>query len=50
MNEKTVSGAVECPECGTQIPVDDAVLNEFIQCPECLAEYEVISLEPLEIE
>ncbi|MFN3706404.1 MAG: lysine biosynthesis protein LysW [Thermoflexales bacterium] len=38
----------ECPVCGATITFSSApVLHELIRCPECGAELEVVSLEPL---
>ena len=40
-----------CPECDGDVPIpEDAMLNELIACPECGAELEVISLDPLELD
>ena len=40
----------ECIECGAivQIP-GDVMENEILQCPDCGAELEVISIEPLSL-
>jgi alpha-aminoadipate/glutamate carrier protein LysW len=36
-----------CPECDQAIEVDQAQrLSEIVNCPECLGELEVISLDP----
>ena len=36
-----------CPECGAQVAVAAGVLlGEILPCGECLAELEVLSLEP----
>jgi len=38
-----------CPECCAEITLDyDVVVGEIITCPECGAELEVISVDPLE--
>ncbi len=38
----------ECPVCGAAITFSTApVLHELVRCPECGAELEVVSLEPL---
>lgn len=38
----------ECPLCGATIELgEDTWLNELITCPECGAELEVMSLNPL---
>jgi alpha-aminoadipate/glutamate carrier protein LysW len=36
----------ECPECGAEVPVMDAVPGEILPCPECGADLEVVSLTP----
>jgi alpha-aminoadipate carrier protein LysW len=39
-----------CPECDAAITVpNDAVENEIIVCPECAAELEIVSLDPVEL-
>jgi len=40
-----------CPECegGVEIPTD-AMENELVSCPECGAELEIMSLDPMELE
>jgi alpha-aminoadipate carrier protein LysW len=39
-----------CPECDAQIAVgDDKYAGEIIVCPECQAELEVVSLDPVEL-
>lgn len=38
----------ECPECGAVITFDaQPLLNELVRCPDCGAELEVVSLDPL---
>ena len=41
-----------CQECKTPIPVEEDMpdLGEVLVCPACGAEYEIISVEPLEME
>ena len=43
---------VACPECDTQIDVDEEELDEgdLITCEECGAELKVLGLNPLELE
>jgi alpha-aminoadipate carrier protein LysW len=43
---------VTCPECDTQIDVDEEELDEgdLITCEECGAELKVLGLNPLELE
>jgi alpha-aminoadipate carrier protein LysW len=40
-----------CPECAADVPVSaDAMQNELIACPECGAELEIVSLNPVELD
>ena len=47
---ETASGTVECPECFGEITVENVMESEIVQCAECGAELEVVSLEPLALE
>lgn len=39
-----------CAECGADIRLqDDLILAEILPCPECGAELEVISLDPVRL-
>jgi alpha-aminoadipate carrier protein LysW len=39
-----------CPECDADVPVPaDAMANELIVCPDCGAELEIVSLDPLAV-
>ena len=41
----------ECVECGAHVTLpEDVMANEILPCPDCGAELEVISLEPLRLE
>ena len=41
---------VACPECGAATNLnDDFVEGEIIECEECGAELEVVSINPLEL-
>jgi len=40
----------ECPECGGQIEMTDVVEGEIVQCGDCGAELEVVSLDPVTLE
>jgi alpha-aminoadipate carrier protein LysW len=41
----------ECVECGATIDVaEDVMQGEILACGDCGAEFEVISVEPLELE
>lgn len=40
----------ECPECGATIEFKSApVPHELVRCPDCAAELEVVTIEPLEL-
>lgn len=47
---KTASGTAECPDCYAEVSLDDVMQSEIVQCPECGADLEVTSLEPLTLE
>jgi alpha-aminoadipate carrier protein LysW len=39
---------VSCPECDAKVTIPEPVrLNEIVECAECRAELEVVSVEPL---
>lgn len=38
-----------CPECTNQLPLEDPLLGELIDCPECDAELEVRGIEPTQL-
>jgi alpha-aminoadipate carrier protein LysW len=39
-----------CVECGAGIPLqDDLILGEILSCPDCGAELEVTSLDPVQL-
>ncbi len=41
---------MNCPECDATLTLnDDLVEGEIVPCPECGAELEVLSTEPLEL-
>lgn len=40
-----------CPECDADVPVPaDAMQNELLACPDCGAELEIVSLNPLTVD
>lgn len=40
-----------CPECDAEVLVlADAMQNELIACPDCGAELEIVSLDPVTLE
>ncbi len=40
----------ECPECFGEIELTDVMQNEIVQCPDCGADLEVVSLAPITLE
>lgn len=47
----TIAITATCPECEATVPFDRAPLNaEIARCPDCAAELEVISTDPLTLE
>ncbi|MGI5917821.1 MAG: lysine biosynthesis protein LysW [Anaerolineae bacterium] len=41
--------AAVCPECAAEIELDDVMLGEIIDCPDCGVELEVVGLDPLDV-
>lgn len=35
----------KCPECGAILDLEDPVIREIVECPDCGSELEVISVE-----
>ncbi len=50
MSIQTASGVAECPECFGEIELNDVMQNEIVQCSDCGADLEVVSLEPFKLE
>ncbi len=51
METKSQARNAGCPECAGAVPVaGDVLANEIVPCPECGAELEVSSLDPLTLE
>jgi alpha-aminoadipate/glutamate carrier protein LysW len=46
----TASGSAECPECFADVELTNVMQNEIVQCADCGADLEVVSLEPLTVE
>jgi alpha-aminoadipate carrier protein LysW len=41
---------MNCPECDATLTLnDDLIEGEIVPCPDCGAELEVVSVEPLEL-
>jgi alpha-aminoadipate carrier protein LysW len=41
---------VACPECGGDVSLNENVeKGEILQCPDCGAELEVVSIDPVEL-
>lgn len=47
---KTVTATVECPECFGEVELKDVMQNEIVQCADCGADLEVVSIEPVLLE
>ena len=45
-----MSHQVSCPECEAEIILEEPMLGEIVPCPDCGAELEVISLDPVAID
>ena len=39
-----------CPECEAVVELDDVVQGEIVVCPDCGADLEVVSLDPLALD
>ena len=38
-----------CIECGADLELEDVVVGEIVQCPDCGVELEVLNLTPVEL-
>jgi alpha-aminoadipate carrier protein LysW len=46
-----MSQPINCPECDGNLAIPaDVMENELITCPDCGAELEIISLDPIELD
>ena len=45
-NVNTQAPAQECPECAATVELTPTMLGELVDCQDCSAELETISLEP----
>jgi alpha-aminoadipate carrier protein LysW len=39
-----------CPECDGELTLDNVLRGEIVQCPDCGADLEVVSVSPLTLE
>ena len=39
----------ECPECAADLQLNDVLTGEIVQCADCSAELEILSLQPLSL-
>ena len=47
---ETASGVAECPECFGEVELEDVMEPEIVQCPDCGADLEVLSIDPLTLD
>ena len=40
----------QCPECGSELALEDAIEGELLPCMDCSAELEITCLDPLEVQ
>lgn len=40
---------MNCPECDAILTLTDVIEGEIVPCPDCGAELEVVSVDPLEL-
>lgn len=50
MTMETITGTAECPECFGDVELKDVMQNEIVQCADCGADLEVVSLDPIKLE
>lgn len=43
-------GALECPECAAAVAARPTLTGEILDCTDCGAELEVVSLDPVRVE
>lgn len=46
----TTTKTANCPECEAVIALTDVEKGEIVQCPDCGAELEVVSVAPVTLE
>lgn len=44
--ETTTEPTAECPECLGTVDVEDRILHELVECPDCASPLEVTALSP----
>jgi alpha-aminoadipate carrier protein LysW len=47
---QTVTATAECPECFGEVKLKNVMQNEIVQCPDCGADLEVVSISPVTLE
>lgn len=50
MTTTQTATTTECPECTSEIPLEDPLLGELIDCPDCQAELEVVTVGPASLQ
>jgi alpha-aminoadipate carrier protein LysW len=40
----------ECPECAAELTLNNVLRGEIVQCQDCGADLEVVSVDPLALE
>jgi len=48
--QSTPTTASECPACTRELTLEDPLLGELVDCPECEAEIEVVDLDPIALQ
>ena len=46
----TATTALECPECAAALKVQPTLAGEILDCGDCGAELEVVTLQPLRVQ
>ncbi|MEN4040756.1 MAG: lysine biosynthesis protein LysW [Anaerolineaceae bacterium] len=45
-----MSHTAKCPECDAVVNLEGMGLNEIVVCPDCGADLELVSLDPIELD
>lgn len=48
--ETTTEPTAPCPECLADVDVEDRILHELVECPDCASPLEVTQLSPPELD
>jgi alpha-aminoadipate/glutamate carrier protein LysW len=40
---------IACPECAADVELNGVIVGEIVQCEDCSAELEILSVNPVEV-